>query len=234
MAFGMRIGLISDIHGNDAALKAVLGALQDRVELILFMGDLAGYYPFVDECVCQWDRSRMLGVLGNHDWILLECIAHGGFPSASYCAKYGSALTRSLSRLSHEARCLIESWPQHRCLELEGTSVAMFHGAPWNPLEGRVYPDFEDWDRFSSRSEEVILLGHTHYPIVKKWDGKIIINPGSVGQPRLSSGAAEFATLELPQQRVELQRVQYDPSAVIRDARCHDPELGYLVEVLTR
>jgi hypothetical protein len=50
----------------------------------------------------------------------------------------------------------------------------------------------------------------------------------------LSSGAAEFATLELPQRRVELQRVQYDPSAVIRAARCHDPELGYLVEVLTR
>ena len=62
MAFGMRIGLISDVHGNDAALKAVIGALQDRVELILFMGDLAGYYPFVDECVCQWDSNRMLGV----------------------------------------------------------------------------------------------------------------------------------------------------------------------------
>lgn len=130
MAFGMRIGLISDVHGNDAALKAVLGALQDRVELILFMGDLAGYYPFVDECVCQWDSSRMLGVLGNHDWILLDCIAHGGFPSASYCAKYGSALTRSLSRLSPEARCLIESWPQERCLELVGLRWLCFMVRP--------------------------------------------------------------------------------------------------------
>ncbi len=234
MASGMKIGLISDVHGNHSALKAALDALRNNVESVLFMGDLVGYYSFVNECVAQWEASQMLGVLGNHDQILLSCLAQGMPPSRAYCEKYGSALTRTSNGLSRAARSLVESWPQHRSLVREGVSIAMFHGSPWDPLEGRVYPDFKDWPQFKCCPEEVILLGQTHYPLVKEWDGKIIINPGSVGQPRSCSGAAEYAILELPQRRVKLERVQYDASEVIEDARNHDPQLDYLVKVLTR
>ena len=229
----MKIGLISDVHGNSPALHAVLAALRD-VELIFFMGDFVGYYPFVNECSTCWDTDRITGVLGNHDQLLLNCLHQGEMPGSSYCDRYGSALARSLKDLSPEARALVESWPQHRTLEPGGLSVAMFHGAPWDPLEGRVYPDFADWSRFEQCREEVILLGHTHYPMVQRWHGKTIINPGSVGQPRRSSGAAEFAVLDTSAVDVEFHRAQYDAGEVIADARRHDPRIAYLAEVLTR
>ena len=174
----MKVGLISDIHGNSPALQSVLAALRDRVDSILFLGDLVGYYPFVNECAEVWDADKIIGVLGNHDRILADCLAQGSEPDSSYCARYGSALTRSLKDLSPKARDLLASWPQERSLNLEGVSVAMFHGAPWMPLEGRVYPDFAEWGRFEGCPAEVIVLGHTHYPLMKKWGGKLIVNPG--------------------------------------------------------
>ncbi len=230
----MKVGLIADVHGNIPALRAVLTALRDRVDSILFMGDLVGYYSFVNECVEDWDADRIIGVLGNHDQILLDCLAQGREPAESYRARYGSALTRCLRNLSATARTLLASWPQERSLNLEGVSVAMFHGAPWAPLEGRVYPDFTDWPRFESCSEEVILLGHTHYPMMKEWRGKKIVNPGSVGQPRSQSGVAEFAVLDLAKRSAEFETTPYDAIAVVQDAVRHDPQLSYLVEVLSR
>jgi putative phosphoesterase len=230
----MKVGLIADVHGNSPALRSVVAVLQDRVDAVLFMGDLVGYYPFVNECVENWDTNRITGVLGNHDKILTDCLAQEKEPEESYCARYGSALTRCLRHLSPKAQGLLASWPQQRSLRLDGVSVAMFHGAPWLPLEGRVYPDFAEWEQFESCPEEVILLGHSHYPMIKKWRGKMIINPGSVGQPRSRSGAAEYAVLDLEEGSAVLERVSYDVSSVVEDARRHDPQMSYLVEVLTR
>ncbi len=230
----MKIGLIADVHGNSPALRSVFEALRGRVDSILFMGDLVGYYPFVNECAEDWDGGQIVGILGNHDRILTDCLVQGREPEESYRARYGSALTRSLTDLSPKARALLASWPQQRSLLLGGVSVVMFHGAPWMPLEGRVYPDFAEWERFEGCPDEIILLGHTHYPMSKKWNGKMIINPGSVGQPRSRSGAAEYAVLDLASRSVQFERVSYDATRVMQDARRHDPQLGYLVEVLSR
>jgi putative phosphoesterase len=230
----MKVGLISDVHGNSPALRSVLTVLRGQVDCILFMGDLVGYYPFVNECVDQWDPDLIVGVLGNHDQLLLDCLAQASPPGDSYQAQYGSALARALKNLSLKARALVESWPQQRSLEIGGTSVAMFHGAPWDHLTGRVYPDQVDWSGFAQCSEEIIVLGHTHYPMIKSWQGKLIINPGSVGQPRSSSGGAEFAILDVSTGGAALHRAAYDATAVIEDAQRHDPSLGYLTEVLTR
>jgi predicted phosphodiesterase len=80
----------------------------------------------------------------------------------------------------------------------------------------------------------VILLGHTHHQVVKNYQEKLIINPGSVGQPRDRSGEACFAILDMTSGIVQQRRVPFDPRRVIEDAREHDPNFPYLVEVLIR
>lgn len=96
-----------------------------------------------------------------------------------------------------------------------------------------MYPDYANWDRFLDVHGDVILLGHTHYPLVKVYREKLIVNPGSVGQPRDQAGGACFATLDLPSGTVEHHRVPFNPSRLIEDAKMHDPDLPYLIEVLT-
>lgn len=230
----MRIGLTSDIHGNSPALKAVLPALLDEVDEIMFLGDLCGYYPFVDECVALWDESRIFGIRGNHDQVLLDCLQNRTQPSADYRARYGSALTRTLQGLSSACLSLLQSLPVWRTVTRNGVALALYHGAPWDPLEGRVYPDYDNWDRFSDVPGDVILLGHTHYPLVKRYRDKLIVNPGSVGQPRDRSSLASFAILDLASGTVEHRRMLFDSRRIIEDSKKYDPGLSYLVDVLTR
>jgi len=230
----MRIGLISDIHGNSLALEAVLTALSDEVDHIMFLGDLCGYYPFVEECVALWDENPIIGIRGNHDQTFLDCLQNRTQPSTDYQASYGSALKRTLQNLSSSSASLLQSLPLSHTLTLNEVVLTLYHGAPWDPLNGRVYPNCDDWDRFSDLPGDVILLGHTHYPLIKQHRHKLIINPGSVGQPRDRSDGACFAILDLASGMVQHRRVPFDPRPLIEDARQYDPGLTYLGEVLSR
>jgi putative phosphoesterase len=230
----MKIGLIADVHGNAPALEVVLAMLANTVDRVLFLGDLTGYYAFVNECASMLDGSSVLGVLGNHDEIMCRCIQNGSSEPPGYRIRYVSALERSRSCLSEQARALLTTWPTQRQLTLGSVSVAMYHGTPWNPLNGRVYPDFQEWERFDHCPADVILISHTHYSLIKRWKNKLIVNPGSVGQPRDRSGKAAYAILDLLSGEVSEARVGFDANRVIQDSQIHDPKLRYLVEVLTR
>jgi putative phosphoesterase len=230
----MKLGIISDIHGNAPALKAVLGAMRGQVDECVFLGDLVGYYSFAEECIALGRHELKIGVLGNHDEIFLRCSREQSQLPEEYTAHFGSALERTLNARDPETLALVSSWPLTRKLEFAGTSIFMCHGAPWDPLHARVYPDFQDWEKFSEVAQEIILLGHTHYPMVRHWNGKLIVNPGSVGQPRDHAGGACYAVLDTSRKEVSLCRVSYDFSSLIEDSRAHDPSLPYLCEVLAR
>ncbi|WP_287991107.1 metallophosphoesterase, partial [Acidiphilium sp.] len=99
----MRFGVISDVHGNHVALAAVLSALKGRVAAILFLGDLCGYYPFVNECVSLLEESTSIGVRGNHDEVLVTCLQGQRMPDRGYEERYGSATRRTLDGLTESA-----------------------------------------------------------------------------------------------------------------------------------
>lgn len=230
----MKLGIISDIHGNAPALKAVLAEMRGQVNEVVFLGDLVGYYAFVEECVALARDELKTGVLGNHDDFFLRCSRKQSLPAADYTQRFGSALERTLKGRDPQTLELISSLPVTRTLEIDDTSILMCHGAPWDPLDGRVYPDFQDWHRFGDFPQEVILLGQTHYPMIRHASGKLIVNPGSVGQPRDQRGGACYAVLDVARREASLHRVSYDSSSLIEDSRQHDPGVPYLCEVLTR
>jgi putative phosphoesterase len=227
----LKIAVVSDLHGNVAAFRAIVSRLDD-IQHVLFLGDVAGYYRFVEPCLLMWDE-RFVGVLGNHDQVLLQCLANGTV-DPSYEKRYGSALGRCVRDLSPRSIGILKSLPTQRSFQLDGVGIVMFHGSPSNPLEGRVYPDHRDWSEFANRPEDIILLGHTHYAFIRKCGDKLVVNPGSVGQPRDRSGAACFAILDVAAREAELMRVPFDASPLIADSRRHNPDLPYLAEVLTR
>lgn len=230
----MKLGIISDIHGNAPALQAVLGEMRGNVDEFVFLGDLVGYYAFVEECIALARQELKVGVLGNHDGLFLRCFHEGSLAPADYTRRFGSALERTLKARDPQTLELLSSWPLTRTLEIDGISILMCHGAPWDPLHARVYPDFRDWQKFGEFPQEVILLGQTHYPMVRRWKEKLIVNPGSVGQPRDQAGGACYAVLEVGRREATLHRVSYDSSALIEDCREHDPNVPYLCEVLAR
>ena len=230
----MKIGLLSDVHGNHVAMKAVMEFLVPEVDTFAFLGDICGYYPFLTECLDLYPRDNVVGVRGNHDSVLIYCYKKRIAPSSNYEEKYGSALSKSLLTMTDEKIGPLLELPLTCSRNWCGVEVAMYHGSPWDVLKGRIYPDFQDWERFADVSADVVLLGHTHYPLIKFVHGKHIINPGSIGQARNCSGLACCAILDLSTITVSLHNIPYSTKSVIESARMNDPSLKYLVEVLER
>ena len=80
-----------------------------------------------------------------------------------------------------------------------------------------------------------MILGHTHYPFIKKAeDGRMIINPGSVGQPRDKNSSASWAIVDFMTGAVDLRRTRFKSQELIKEIEKRDPSLPYLKDVLVR
>ncbi len=206
----MKIALIADIHANITALKAIWPKIK-KFDLILNAGDLSGYYPDVNSVVgfIRTHQDQITSILGNHDrWLCSEKIIGKVSPLV------GKPLQYSLKEIFPENLAFLKTLPNHRVLELNGLKIGLFHGSPFNDDE-YVYPD-SNLEPFKKIPFDYLILGHTHWPMVKKVGKVTIINPGSVGQPRDGDPRASFVILDTTSGKIEFKRVRYNPQAVTR------------------
>lgn len=208
----MKIGLISDIHSNIYALKKVLRSL-GGTDLILCAGDITGYYPFVNEVFEELDRYSVIYIKGNHDAYLCG----GEIRDLNLVEPTSFDYTRK--HITNENLDRLDKAPIQLEMRTDGLKISMFHGSPWDKLEGYVYPDYPDFDKFRKVDADVIILGHTHYPLVKRIGGKLIINPGSCGQPRDYDPRASFAIFDTSTKNVAIKRLRYDVEKVCEEVR---------------
>jgi len=209
----LRIAVLSDIHSNLDALDAVMRDLP-TVDNIFCLGDLVGYGPQPNEVIAELQRVQPIVVLlGNHDSSILTGDTAGLAAHAELAVKWtrkviGKAELQYLSSLEPSGR-----------LELSEIAIALFHGSPRDPISDYVYPNspksmFEDL--LGKAGADVVMLGHTHMPMQYLSTGKLLANPGSVGQPRDGDPRASYAILTLSGslRSFEIRRVEYDVEAV--------------------
>lgn len=231
----MRLALIGDIHGNSAALRVVLDhAASENVSTLLITGDLVGYYfdpRGVLDLLAPWQKYI---VRGNHEDMLASARRDPGqLPRIQ--TQYGSGLRIALETLSAEELDVLSALPHPLDLNLDGRHILLCHGAPWDN-DCYVYPD-ADADlmrRCAVPGYNLVILGHTHYPMMRKTGETIIINPGSVGQPRNRKPGAQWALIDTQSGTVDLRSEDYDYASIAAEARVRHPELPYLAEVLER
>ena len=212
----MKIGLISDIHGNYEALKAVLTDL-DRMNVsdIYCLGDVVGYYSQVEECCNELIIRHIPCVMGNHDWYM----ASGGFCPRS--KSVNELLAYQRNKISSKSINWLKSFPIQRQIE----NIHMLHGGWSDPIDEYLQPTEE---YFSKINGEIFISGHTHVQILQKYNGKIYCNPGSVGQPRDNDPRAAFVIYD---GEFHLHRIEYDLQPVfdhMRDAGFDDYYYGCL------
>ena len=225
----MRLGLIADVHGNIAALDVALAALRDEgIDRILCAGDLVGYGPFPNECVARVAETGAVCVAGNHDLMAIDRLDDAG---AGALARETLAWTRTV--LTEDSRRYLA--------ELPGTArvddVAMAHGSLDDPT---VYvPAGERAAAELRRLAELhpdaslLVLGHTHSPLAHgegrgtQLDGRrgrveikpgerLLMNPGSVGQPREWRPLVRFAVVDLETAAARFAAASYDHGSVRR------------------
>ncbi|MEM2875299.1 MAG: metallophosphoesterase family protein [Candidatus Hadarchaeales archaeon] len=202
-----RIAVMSDIHSNLEAFRAVLGDMP-RCDLILCAGDLVGYAAEPNEVVKLAASRGLRCVMGNHDYASLTADTAGFNPIAAQAAEW------THRTLGEGSRKFISSLPTHLELKLKGWRVYMVHGSPRDPLNEYIFPDIPNGELAEATKEadaDIIVLGHTHVPMKRMILGKLVINPGGVGQPRDRDPRASYAVLRLGDEvEVEHRRVEYD------------------------
>jgi diadenosine tetraphosphatase ApaH/serine/threonine PP2A family protein phosphatase len=149
--------------------------------------------------------------------------------------KYLSGVTRALVRptLSDEELRYLGRLPLSRMLTIDNTRFLLVHATPRDPLDEYAAPDPDFWRRRLVNVEaDVVCVGHTHQPYVLEVGDKLVINPGSVGQPRDGDPRASYAVIE--DYKVELKRVEYPVEETVQSVLASAlPESAkdFLVEV---
>jgi putative phosphoesterase len=199
----MRVGLLSDIHANRVALEAVLSDMP-AVDHLLCAGDVVGYNPWPAECLETVRERGIPTVMGNHDRAVASDTAF------RFNAMARAGVEHARRELSDEQLEWLAALPEERT-ELNG-NVKLVHGHPENP-DHYTYPAEFGADLLGD--EELLVMGHTHIQAHEIYDGGIVCNPGSVGQPRDSDPRAAYAVVDLDEREVEERRVEYDIDSVI-------------------
>jgi putative phosphoesterase len=231
----MKVALLGDIHGNASALAAALqGAVREQASLLLLTGDFVGYYyhpEHVLRALAGWDFQA---VRGNHEDLMFAAQTDAS-AAETYRARYGSGIDVALAALSETELDYLRDLPVTREVQLEGRRLLLGHGAPWD-TDFYIYPDAaeEVWGRLASLGYDYIVLGHTHHRYSRRVGSTLVINPGSVGQPRDRQPGAAWALLDTDTDTVRFFTEPYSVEAVAVEAHQRDPSLPYLAEVLTR
>lgn len=194
----MRLAIVSDIHGNAPALDAVLAHVDDTgVDAIYSLGDVAGYYCFINEVIERLREREIESVMGNHDWYLLTTARCRRSRAATACLQHQAATIRPENR----------EWLRTRPIMVELPPILMVHGGLHNPID--EYLSNETPDYFDDLSCDFLFSGHTHVQgSVRFPSGKGYLNPGSVGQPRDGNPHAAWALFD--DGEITLKRVPYD------------------------
>ena len=230
----MRYALISDIHANLPALRAVLDDITGRsggVDVTYHLGDLVGYAPWPDETVALLRSAGVPGVAGNYDSTVATDYAHCG-------CKYEDPRQEELSHLSYawtrahvspETKAYLGALPFRIDLRplgghASGPTVVLLHG---NQVLNTVYVTEDRPDAFlakmgagvGAKPGDVVCFGHTHKPWHRVVEGVHFVNTGSVGRPKDGDPRAGYVLLGIDAAgapSVEFVRVAYDVEAAAR------------------
>jgi putative phosphoesterase len=198
----MRIGVCSDIHSNRVAFEAVLADVPD-VDALVCAGDVVGYNPWPAETLELVREREIPTVMGNHD----RAVAEDTTFRFNAMAKAG--VEHASEQLSEEQRDWLAALPDDR-LEFDDR-VKIVHGHPDDPDHYTMPGEFSP---ALLGDEDALIMGHTHVQHHEVYDEGVVVNPGSVGQPRDDDPRAAYAVLDLNDLSVEERRVEYDIDAV--------------------
>lgn len=221
----MRVLVISDIHANITALDAVLEAAPEH-DTVWCLGDLVGYGPDPNECVERVSNlDELVCLIGNHDQA-----AMGQIPRSRFNRDAGSVIEWTKAALSDETRAFLDTLPSKVTID----DFTLAHGSPNQPVWEYILDPVTADRNFEAMKTDYALVGHSHLPLIFQqpfdtsyatlrpieWDQvmqlspRMILNPGSVGQPRDGDPRASFAILDTKEMTWEMRRAEYNVNEV--------------------
>lgn len=184
----MKIAIISDLHGNYEALRS----LPESYDELWVLGDLVNYGPEPGAVVDFVKAHSTVVVRGNHD----HSIGYDVDPRCTARYQKMAELTRkyTASALKREQKEFLRQLPLNLELKRQDTRFYLCHARPSDPLYGYCPEDSEEWVKeLDHIRADALLVGHTHTPFVRRIGDRLVVNPGSLGQPKTGKPDACYA-----------------------------------------
>jgi diadenosine tetraphosphatase ApaH/serine/threonine PP2A family protein phosphatase len=220
----MRYAILADIHGNLEAFQSVLQDIDTMggVDVLWCLGDIVGYGPEPSACLTLLRRYPHVCVAGNHDWA-----AVGKIDTADFNPDAADACRWTAGQLTSADREYLQNLP----LTVTRGEFTLAHGSPRDPLYEYIFSAVSAAGNFQSFGTTHCLVGHTHVPavftdsevvclkaslppVLQLGGGRLIVNPGGVGQPRDGDPRASYAIYDEAERVICSYRVPYDIAAV--------------------
>jgi diadenosine tetraphosphatase ApaH/serine/threonine PP2A family protein phosphatase len=216
----MRIAITSDVHSNLAALEAVL-ADAGKVDGLWNTGDAVGYGPQPRECIARLREIGAVWVAGNHERAVTGAISTDDFnPTAALAAQWTGA------QLTSDERAFLDSLPE----TVQQDDFTLCHGTLRDPIWEYLSDMNAALGHLSLQRTPFALVGHTHVPalvtetsdgcelgrlrdgevVALSGDARLVLNTGSVGQPRDGDKRASYGIYDSDAATFTLHRVEYD------------------------
>jgi len=229
-----RVALLSDVHGNLPAFRAVLADIEAAgVDRIWCLGDVVGYGAQPDECVQLAAERCDLCLLGNHDLAVL-----GRLDIATFSPIAAAAARWTTGRMGSDAMSFLEALTTHD----ESQAVGLYHASPRDPVWEYVLSPLVASECMDAMATRVGAVGHSH---VALWfgreegdvpdgaaapdgtesdlsSGRWLVNPGAVGQPRDGDPRAAWLLLDLLAWSAAWRRVEYPVDEAVDAIRAED------------
>ena len=220
----MRYALISDIHANLPALRAVLADIRGRaVDATYHLGDLVGYAPWPNETVELLREAQVAGIAGNYDSTVGSNYHHCGckYEDPKQEAQSHQSFDWTKANTSDDVKRYLASLPFRIDVKplgghAAGPTLVLVHGTP---TLNTLYWTEDRPDSFCTKMAQlagakpgdVIAFGHTHKPWHREVDRVHFVNTGSVGRPKDGDWRAGYVVLDIDATAsVEFVRVEYD------------------------
>lgn len=239
----MKIAIISDIHGNFTALESVLKDIEyQQIESVYCLGDIATLGPQPNEVIEIIRAKNITCITGNHEQALLDPknlskydIAPPLYDTISWCRE----------RLSRSELDFLKTFPAF--VELDEFSLLLYHGSPQSSTDV-LTADSEVQkleNIFSGFKSKILIGGHTHFQLMRKFGERSLLNAGSVGSPFKNrplygmepqiNPQAEYLVIDLQDSifNVQFRQIKYDLARFEKSLREKDlPIAGWWITQL--
>lgn len=232
----MKIGILSDIHGNYYALSAVLNhAKLLGIDHYYILGDLIGYYSNPIEVIKKIRSLKATVIRGNHEDLITKVI-NKEIKIKELTEKYGEGHEVAIKEMCEKDLEWLIQLPAEKEIYVDNISIKLCHGSPGN-TDYYLYPNSQlnILKSFCNNNFDYIFMGHTHYPLIFKYENCSLINVGSVGQSKDIGGLASWGMLDTKNNVYIPYRTPYKVKSLIDDIEKNgNSNKEYLISVLKR